>query len=531
LHRGYYSYRSPKYKWPQAPEGAGRHKVVPLVPIQHRMTVQMTLSSQSQQALTSVRQKAAGQSVVFVSGNFNILHPGHIRLIRFAKQLGSFLVVAINGDEAPGVLFPQQIRVQGVESLSDVDFVVALQDPLESFLRELKPTVVVKGKEHETRLNLEKSVLESYGGKLIFSSGETKFSSVDLLRKEFTSTQTTLVKPTDFLDRHSIGLNDIVDCIQRLKGLKVAVIGDTIVDEYITCETLGLSQEDPTIVVSPVLNKLFVGGAGIVASHVVGLGGQVRFYSVLGNDKMGEFALNQLKVNGVETHLLLDESRPTTLKQRFRTQEKTLLRVNHLSQRSISDELVKRMYDQIAPSLDWADLIIFSDFNYGCLPQKLVTAITAKAKAKDKIVVADSQSSSQIGDITRFKDLTLVTPTEREARIGLRDFDSGLVVLAENLIKTCRTKHVFITLGAEGLFIHERDNEDCVTDKLPAFNPSPRDVAGAGDSLLVCSSMALATGANIWLSAFVASVASGCQVGRLGNVPLQSEEVLREVYH
>jgi sugar/nucleoside kinase (ribokinase family) len=137
------------------------------------------------------------------------------------------------------------------------------------------------------------------------------------------------------------------------------------------------------------------------------------------------------------------------------------------------------------------------------------------------MMVADSQSSSQLGDISRFKNMDLITPTEREARLALRDFDSGLAVISEKLINLSNAKNVISTLGAEGVLIHTSNNDEgYLTDRIPALNVAPKDVAGAGDSFLTCCAMSLALGCNIWESSFLGSLAAACQVGRIGNVPL-----------
>lgn len=483
--------------------------------------------------IQEIQRRAGRKPITFVSGNFNILHPGHMRLISFAKQLGGFLVVGVNPDSTRGVVVPIEDRINAVRSLSDVDFVFDIREPLDQLLAELRPFTVVKGKEHEGRFNLEKSVVGQYGGRLIFSSGESKFSSLDLIRSDFAAHRTLLTRPTEFLDRHGLTPDRLFSAIDKMQGLSVLVVGDTIVDEYVTCEAIGLSQEDPTIVVSPLLNHSFVGGAGIVASHASGLGAKVDFFSVVGRDDTANFARDRLVTNKVNAHLFTDDSRPTTLKQRFRTQEKTLLRVNRLSQRSVSDEMCSQILESVKSRLDQVQLLIFSDFNYGCLPQRLVDAISAEAASKGVMMVADSQSSSQIGDITRFKNMSLITPTEREARIGVRDFDSGLVVLAEKLVENANSKHVFITLGAEGLLIFGRTEtaNGHSTDKIPALNSHPKDISGAGDSMLVSSAMALAAGENIWTSALIGSLAAGCQVGRVGNIPLSTAELIEEISH
>jgi rfaE bifunctional protein kinase chain/domain len=482
--------------------------------------------------ISDIRKTADGNRIVFVWGNFNIVHPGHLRLLNFAAECGDFLVVGITDDNHPGVLVPVELRLEGIRAISTVDYSFVLGMPPEAFVAKLMPDVVVKGKEHEQHFNPEKPIIESYGGKLLFSSGEVRFSSMDLLQRELReSNPFTIRKPDDFPRRHGFNIAGLSDYVRRFSALKVVVLGDLIVDEYITCDPLGMSQEDPTIVVTPIKKDLFVGGAGIVAAHARGLGANVKFCGVAGNDQVAGFALATLRSYGVDANLVVDNSRPTTLKQRYRVQGKTLLRVSHLRQHDISQELIGEMMDCLTPILEGADLLVFADFNYGGLPQLLVDEVVAHCARLGVMTVADSQSSSQIGDVSRFHGMRLITPTEHEARLSVRDSVSGLAVLADAVHRKAAADNVIITMGSEGLFVHAPNspNGGLMSDQLPAFNAAPKDVSGAGDSLLTCSSMALAAGASIWESAYLGSIASACQVGRVGNTPLSAAEVIREL--
>jgi rfaE bifunctional protein kinase chain/domain len=479
-----------------------------------------------------VEQSADAARIVFVPGNFNVIHPGHLRLLNFAAECGDFLVVGVAQDNTPGTFIPEQLRLEGVKAISAVDYAFLLPVPAEEFVASLKPDVVVKGKEHEAHFNPEQPVIESYGGKLLFSSGETRFSSLDLLQRELSEANLSSIrKPIDFPARHGFADRGLVDLVRRFASLRVVVVGDLIVDEYVTCDPLGMSQEDPTIVVTPIKRDLFVGGAGIVAAHARGLGAQVKYFGVAGEDQAAAYARQTLQGHGVETCLVKDDSRPTTLKQRYRARGKTLLRVSHLRQHDISHELSIEMLDGVLPALAEADLLVFADFNYGCLPQALVDAIIGCCAQRGVPMVADSQSSSQIGDVSRFQGMLLLTPTEREARLAVRDMNSGLAVLADALQRKARAGHVFVTLDAEGVLVYSADDaqEGLTTDQLPAFNTAPKDVSGAGDCLLVCASMALVSGASVWESAYLGSIAAACQVGKVGNSPLSAAEVIQEL--
>jgi len=485
-------------------------------------------------ALTSIKERATGKKkTVFVSGNFNIVHPGHLRLLRFAAECGDFLVVGVHGDNICTAAFvSEKLRLENFESISWPDFTFILREPPEIFIEQLQPEVVVKGKEHEHQINPEQEVVNRYGGKLLFGSGDISFSSLDLLQREFLEfNRSTLVKPDDFPQRHGFTMANLAATVAEFKTLNVCVLGDTIIDEYITCDPLGMSQEDPTIVVTPVLEQKFIGGAGIVASHAAGLGAEVKFLSIVGKDKTAKFAKQQLESNGVQVYLYEDDSRPTTLKQRFQAHSKTLLRVSHLRQHAISKDIQTKILTDFKSVVDDIQVVIFSDFNYGCLPQNLVDEIIAACAQKNIMMVADSQCSSQVGDVSRFKGMTLVTPTEREARLSVRDFESGLVVLAEALRCQAQSKHVIVTLDSEGLLIHANVSatNQWHTDRLPAFNSAPKDLAGAGDSLLITAAMSLALGRDIWQTAYLGSIAAACQVGRLGNIPLTPDDLIKEI--
>jgi len=491
------------------------------------MTIHFSSDSDS---ISEIINKIRPQGkVVFVSGNFNITHPGHVRLLNFAAECGDLLVVGVSPDSAVDVYLPQELRAESLGSHAGVDLVIRLEQSATNFINKIKPDIVVKGKEHEFKHNEEKEILDSYGGKLLFSSGDSFFSSLDLLQKELRSSNgPSLEIPSDYLKRHSIKNDRLINYVNAFNKVRVLVIGDLILDEYITCDPIGMSQEDPTIVVAPIHSDTFIGGAGIVAIHAAGLGANVTCFSVAGADEMKDFVVEALKKNGVTPFIYSDESRPTTLKKRYRANGRTLLRVSYLRQHEIDEKIASTFYNDITSKLSEIDLLIFSDFNYGCLPSSLVNSLINFCTSKGIPMVADSQSSSQIGDISRFRRMMLITPTEHEARIALSDKASGLAVLGEKLVNKAESQNCLITLGAEGLFIQINSSmvEGMTVDRLPALNDSPKDVSGAGDCLLVSTALGLVSGATIWEASYIGSIAAACQVSRVGNIQIKASEII-----
>ncbi len=493
----------------------------------------VNLGSKETASLVEIRESVgAGRSIVFVSGNFNVVHPGHLRLFKFAAEIGDYLVVGVLPDSSPGVTVPAEMRLEGLRANIHIDHALLLTSPVEDVISRLRPEIVIKGKEFENRENPEQAIVSAYGGKLIFASGEVRFSSLQLLRNEYLQTKlSTIIKSSDMPARRGFGMEDLKPILSQFAGKRVLVVGDLIIDTYIDCEALGMSQEEPTIVLSPIEQRTFVGGAGIVSLHARGLGAQVNFVTVVGDDTLSQFARDNFERYGVGSELITDDTRPTTHKTRYRAAGKSLLRVNDLRQHAIDPVVMRQFLRKVEELLPRTDLLLFSDFNYGCLPQLLVDAVVARAKEHGVMTMADSQASSQLADISRYRGMTLITPTEREARLATQDFESGLIAVAERLKSVSGTQHLFVTLGAEGLLIYGDDQGVTRTDRLPAFNTAPRDVAGAGDSLFTTASLALCCGADIWRSAYLGSLAAACQTSRVGNLPLTVADIVAEIDH
>ena len=470
---------------------------------------------------------------VFISGSFNVIHPGHLRLLKFAKEKGDKLIVGILSDKLAGIAayVPENLRIESLKNNLLVDEVILIDKSIKNTIEKLKPDLIVKGKEFETKFNEELEIIKKYGGELIFSSGEVAFSSLDLIRREIDDLKKLNINlPKEYLLRHSVMKRDLLKIVYKFKSLNVCVIGDLILDKYIYCQPLGMSQEDHSIVVTPVDDNDYIGGAAIVASHASTLGAKVNFLSVGGNDNTANTLDKKIQKYGVKSFILRDFERPTTIKERYISNGRSIFRVSKLYQGAISQIQQKKLLEKFQSVSNKCDLLIFSDFNYGCLPQSLVKKIIDICKKRKIIVTADSQSSSQIGDIARYKTVDLITPTENEARVSTKNNDDGLVIMCENLRNLSKAKNIILKLGEEGILIHShKKNNDFENDRIQALNLNARNISGAGDSLLVASSMTLATKSNIWQSAFLGSLCAAIQVGRFGNVPIKEKELISEI--
>ena len=471
--------------------------------------------------------------IAFVSGVFNILHPGHRRFLDFAESRNKQLVIGVFSDSvaAKSAYMPEDVRLAAVKAYSKKAKVILVNRDLKQILNEIRPSLVIKGPEFKDLENIESIVL-SWGGEIIFSAGNEKIGvNVETSKVDF-RIPWDLKEIREFILRRNISKSEIVSIIENFQNVNALTIGDVIVDIYQYCRPLGLSKEDPTIVVQPIKEEKFLGGAGIVAAHARALNAHSRLVSVVGKDRNNQCASKLLSKYDVENSIIFDSARKTTTKTRLKCEGQTLLRISDLVETNISNEKIREVINQINMHLSSTNLIILSDFNYGILPPKLVEEIIKIKRQKGLVITADSQSSSQFGDISRFEEMDLITPTEHEARLALNDKESGIVSLAAKLVKKSKAKNLFITLGEDGVLIQDGKNiknADGV-DRLPAFANICRDNSGAGDSMLTAASLALAHGADIWHAAFIGSIAAGIQVTSIGNKPISSENLIEAMY-
>ena len=219
----------------------------------------------------------------------------------------------------------------------------------------------------------------------------------------------------------------------------------------------------------------------------------------------------------------------TVKKTRFYNDNHSVFRLNYLNNKLLSKNLSDKIFNKFEKLSSNIDLVIFSDFNYGCLDKNLTKRISNICLKKNIMISADSQTSSQYGDISQYQNCDLITPTELEARSSLNDNQSGLIILLEKLRKQTKAKNIILTQGKDGLIIHHFDNKNYSNDALSSLNLNPLNTSGAGDALLVGASCALKISGDIWLSAFIGNLMSAIQISREGNTPIQFNELSNKI--
>ncbi len=479
------------------------------------------------------------RKVIMCHGTFDIVHPGHIRHLMYAKSKADILVVSVTADEhikkanfRPYV--PDTLRAFNLAALQMVDYVVIDQNvkPLEN-LSAIQPDYFAKGYEYvagqvDPRTQEEIDILNSYGGEFIFTPGDIVFSSSAIIESD--PPDLASEKLLTLLEGEKLTFSDLRSTLEKLAGLNVHVVGDLIIDSYSYTTLIGGNTKTPTFSVRHEQRHDYVGGAGVVAKHLRAAGANVTLTTVLGDDPFKDFALADLEKAGVKVNAVVDHTRPTINKNAFIAGGYRLLKVDTLDNRGIGGRVLEEFRAYIGNT--GCDVIIFSDFRHGIFNPETIPLLVATIPS-GIFKVADSQVASRWGNILDFHDFDLLTPNEREARFALGDQDSVVRPLALKLYREARCKTLILKLGERGLITYRTlptNYEDVrAFFVVDTFANNVVDPVGAGDALLAYSSMVMATSGNPVVASVLGAMAAACECEFDGNIPVGPEDVRAKI--
>jgi rfaE bifunctional protein kinase chain/domain len=489
------------------------------------------------EVLQIIGPRPRSKSVIMCHGTFDIVHPGHIRHLLYARDKADILIASLTCDAhikkanfRPFV--PEQLRTMNLAALEMVDYVIVDYNPtpLEN-LQYLQPDYFAKGYEYShqgihPKTQEEMAVLDSYGGEIIFTPGDIVYSSSTII--ESAPPNISAEKLVTLMDAEQISFDQLRETLTKFNGIRIHVIGDTIVDTYTYCSLIGSAGKTPTFSVKYHKQIDFSGGAAIVSKHVRSAGAHVIFSTVMGEDPLKEFVLKNLEASGVECRISTDHTRPTTQKNVIIADGYRMLKVDKVDNRTVSEKIVKQITQSIATSK--ADAYIFSDFRHGVFTHQTIPEYIS-AVPLNAIRVADSQVASRWGNILEFQGFDLITPNEREARFSLGDQDSVVRPLALELYKRARCKYLILKLGEKGIITYRSDVPDNFRAffTLDSFAERVIDPVGAGDALLAYSTLALIVSKSEVIAAILGSMAAAIACEQDGNIPISPDQVLEKI--
>lgn len=308
------------------------------------------------------------------------------------------------------------------------------------------------------------------------------------------------------------------------KNIRLLVVGDLMLDEYLWGGVERISPEAPVPVVKVDRETAVLGGAGNVVRNLLGLGGRVMIAGVIGPDPAGERIAGLMVEAGADASgLVRVKGRRTSRKSRVMAGHQQVARIDRESTERISARTARRIMAQIEPVLDSLDGLILSDYAKGTLTPNLCRNLIDLFRTEGKPVIVDPKGKA----FGKYKGATLLTPnrSEAEAALGL-DFTRPERVgpKALRLLAKQAWQGLLVTRGGEGMSLFQDNEEEF---HIPARARQVFDVSGAGDTVASVMGLGLAAGWGLAETAVLANLAGGVVVGKLGTAPLTLEELQR----
>lgn len=470
--------------------------------------------------------RAGGRRIVHCHGVYDLLHVGHIKHLEAARRLGDVLIVTVTPDRfvnkgAHRPAFTDTLRAEALAALACVDYVAINRDPTAvEVIGDLRPDFYVKGavpaagtRDHSDAITREEEAIAAAGGRFVLTNEET-FSASALINRHLD------VFPPEvagFLAsfRARISSDRIVEHVLGLRGLKVLTIGDTIVDEYVFCDAMGLANKDATLVVGQTRAEAHAGGILAVANHVAGFCDDVAVASALGGAASYEpLVVERLKSNVARTFVTIPGV-PTMVKRRYVDEGggQRLLEVYSTKTTPLAGREEDAFLDSLEAILPRYDLVIVADYGHGLLTDRVIARICDRARF---LAVNTQTNAGNFGYhvIAKYPRADFITLAEVELRLQHRDHDGDIRTLAAETARRIGCPRMIVTRGHRGCLCYDERNG---FTEVPAFGVKLIDRVGSGDALLALAAAGVANAVPVEVAGFIGNVAGAEACAVMGN--------------
>lgn len=296
-----------------------------------------------------------------------------------------------------------------------------------------------------------------------------------------------------------------------------------MVDRYYWGTVTRVSPEAPVPVVDVNTESVRLGGAANVANNIQSLGGMTLLVGLIGDDHPGRMFQEILRDQGMDTAgIVVDSSRPTTMKTRVIAHSQHVVRIDYESKAECPEHIRHQIIDAVKYNIHSLDGIILEDYNKGVITKEIIHELIAVAQKYNKIITVDPK----FNNFFEYKNVTVLKPNLREAEeiLGGRlrtseDIDNA----GRKLLEMLSAQNLLLTRGEQGMSLYESSG-DVTHFGTQAANV--QDVSGAGDTVISTLTIALAGGANVREAAALANCAAGVVVGAVGIVPIEPQPLI-----
>jgi len=319
--------------------------------------------------------------------------------------------------------------------------------------------------------------------------------------------------------------------LERLLGemtkVRLLVVGDVVLDEYLRGDAERVSPEAPVPVVHVQGETSVLGGAGNVVRNVVALEAECEFVSLIGQDMDGKRVCDLLEELGVDSSgVIRDPERPTTRKTRVVARGQQIVRVDRETRAPVEPRVVKQLLRTLDGRLGSVDAAVLEDYGKGLLVPSSIRKIMAACAEAQVPVSVDPKA-----ELRPFRGAALLKPNLREAEnlAGVRVGENRrgeLDRVAKKLRTAVGAGDIAITRGGEGMTIYEATSTDASGTHVATPRQEVFDVQGAGDTTIAVLALARAAGANLFEAAVLANTAAGVVVEKTGTATARREEIV-----
>jgi rfaE bifunctional protein kinase chain/domain/rfaE bifunctional protein nucleotidyltransferase chain/domain len=470
--------------------------------------------------------RKAGRKIVHCHGVFDLLHIGHLRHLKTARKFGDLLVVTVTPDrfvnKGPGrPAFSETMRAEALAMLECVDIVAINRWPSAvEAIHLLKPDFYAKGSEYREAAKdvtglivCEQKAVESAGGRLVFTDDIT-FSSSSLINRHFPSHPKEISEYlAAFAMRHPSG--EVIGYLQAAKDLKILLVGEAIIDEYIYCETMGKSGKEPILAARQLRTERFAGGALAAANHLVSFCDHVHLLTFLGTANSQEDFIRSSLNPKIETTFLRLQDEPAIVKRRFVENYpfQKIFEVYEITDKEGHEAGSRQLCAKLEELLPRCDLALALDFGHGVLDARAIQALTDRARflAVNTQVNAHNRGFHTISKYPRADYFCI---SEDEIRHDCRSRQQDLRRITQQVAERLACKRAIITRGREGCLCYDREQGFF---ESPALASHVVDRVGAGDAVFAVTSLCVAQNAPMEVVGFTANIVGARAVGMVAN--------------
>ncbi len=469
--------------------------------------------------------RSQNKKIVHCHGIFDLLHVGHLRYFKEAKSMGDVLVVTLTpdcyvnkGPKRP--VFTESYRAEMIASLDMVDHVAINQWPTAvETIQHLKPHVYVKGpdyRDHKNdltgKISQEEDSIRSVNGEIRYTN-DVMFSSSTLLNEHF---PLYTKEQIDYLQRikQNYSLQDLRAYIDKLSNLKVLLVGEIIIDEYVFCDAIGKSGKEPMLVTKKLRKETYAGGIIAVANHLSDFCRDITVVSYLGSELNGRDFIEQNMKNNIKLDVIAKTGSPTIVKRRYvdsYTKAK-LLGVYDINDEMISASEEEKLFVKLQKQLKEHDVVIVADYGHGLISERIVNLLCQESKY---LAVNTQVNASNIGyhTISKYPRADYVCIHSGELRHEYRTRTRDEKDLIRGLHERMRCETMVVTMGIKGSLSYKKGENFL---NCPAFASKVVDRIGAGDTLLAITAACFGTHLPTDVSLLVGNLAAAEKVGMMG---------------